>query len=68
MPFIFCNQLKATKEVLSMNIHILSDLHLDHAAYTPEETIADLVILAGDIAEGDAGVLWAKASFNKPTS
>ncbi len=50
-----------------MNIHILSDLHLDHAAYTPEETIADLVILAGDIAEGDAGVLWAKASFNKPT-
>lgn len=48
-----------------MNILVMSDLHLeydeDFYVQAPEET--DAVILAGDIAEGDAGIRWAKETF-----
>lgn len=47
-----------------MNFLVLSDLHLEHAELeltVPPE--ADAVILAGDIAEGTAGIHWAKATF-----
>jgi len=51
-----------------MRLHLLSDLHLDSSPYRPDETYpfiidADAVILAGDIARGVAGVLWAQKAF-----
>ncbi|MBK3779859.1 phosphoesterase [Paraburkholderia aspalathi] len=50
-----------------MKLHILSDLHLEHAPFTPPDTDADVVVLAGDIAVGDQGVRWAQSAFaDKP--
>jgi len=49
-----------------MKIQVLSDIHLDHAQYVPPVTDADIVVLAGDIAEGDLGVLWAREVFDVP--
>jgi len=49
-----------------MKIHILSDLHLESAPFTPPATNADVVILAGDIAVGVEGVLWAREAFDVP--
>jgi predicted phosphodiesterase len=46
-----------------MKLHILSDLHLEHAAFTAPQTDADVVILAGDIAVGTHGVTWAQNEF-----
>lgn len=42
-----------------MRLHVLSDLHLERAPFTPPEIDADIVVLAGDIAPGTAGVDWA---------
>ena len=45
---------------------IYSDLHLEFADFQPRKKVideADLVILAGDIAPGTAGVLWAQKVF-----
>lgn len=50
-----------------MKLRILSDLHLEHD--TPASVPAcdaDLVILAGDIANGRAGVDWAARTFAGP--
>lgn len=50
-----------------MKIRILSDLHLEH--HTPEEIppcAADLVVLAGDIANGRDGIDWAARAFDVP--
>lgn len=50
-----------------MRIRILSDLHLEHD--TPAAIPAcpaDLVVLAGDIANGRAGVDWAARTFSGP--
>lgn len=47
-----------------MNFLLLSDLHLEYQALeinAPAET--DAVILAGDIAEGAAGIFWARETF-----
>ncbi len=47
-----------------MNFLFLSDLHLEYQALeinAPAETEA--VILAGDIAEGAAGIFWARETF-----
>ncbi|NWF38280.1 phosphoesterase [Mariprofundus sp. NF] len=49
-----------------MKLHILSDLHLEHAPFTPPNTDADVVILAGDIDVGSRGVFWASEQFDKP--
>jgi len=49
-----------------MKLHILSDLHLEFAPMLLEKTVADLVILAGDIRPGAKGVKWARANFSVP--
>lgn len=46
-----------------MRLHILSDLHLEFAPFTPPATNADAVILAGDISTGRNGLKWAMATF-----
>ncbi|MBU3617602.1 metallophosphoesterase family protein [Polynucleobacter sp. JS-Fieb-80-E5] len=46
-----------------MKIHILSDLHLEFAAFNPEPTDADVVVLAGDIDVRSSGVGWARDTF-----
>ena len=49
-------------------IHILSDLHLEFGKmprdYAPPE--CDVVVLAGDIATGVQGVMWAAETFSGP--
>jgi len=50
-----------------MKLHILSDLHIEYAEFTPPPTGAGTVILAGDIGVGSAGVLWAGRSFPRQT-
>lgn len=49
-----------------MKLHILSDLHLEHAPFTLPKTDADVVILAGDIDVGSQGVFWASKQFDVP--
>jgi len=46
-----------------MKLHILSDLHVEFAPFTPPATDADVVILAGDIHKHCDGMAWARASF-----
>lgn len=46
-----------------MRIHLLSDLHLEHGAYTPELPRADVVVLAGDIDVGLRGLTWAAEQY-----
>ena len=46
-----------------MRVHILSDLHLEFGDYAPEQTGADVVILAGDIHVGCHGIKWVKEHF-----
>lgn len=46
-----------------MKLHILSDIHLGVEHYLPERIDADVVILAGDIAPREMGVLWALRWF-----
>ena len=41
-----------------MRLHVLSDLHLEHAPFKFPEVEADVVVLAGDIAPGVAGIEW----------
>lgn len=49
-----------------MRIRIYSDIHLERAPFEPPEGDADLVVLAGDIANGAAGIEWAKEAFRVP--
>ena len=49
-----------------MRIRIHSDLHLEFAPFVPPENDADVIVLAGDIANGAAGVEWARETFAKP--
>ena len=46
-----------------MKVHILSDLHLEFAPFVPQETAAEVVILAGDTGTGHSGVRWAQGAF-----
>lgn len=46
-----------------MKIHLLSDIHLEFADFTPSTVVADLVILAGDISTGHRGLKWALDNF-----
>jgi predicted phosphodiesterase len=43
-----------------MRLHVLSDLHLERGSARPLGVDADVVILAGDIGSGTAGVDWAR--------
>jgi 3',5'-cyclic AMP phosphodiesterase CpdA len=49
-----------------LRIRVYSDIHLERAPFSPPESDADLVVLAGDIANGAAGIEWAKATFRAP--
>jgi predicted phosphodiesterase len=49
-----------------MRIQFLSDLHLEVAPYAPSVAAADLVVLAGDIHNGAAGIAWARECFGVP--
>jgi predicted phosphodiesterase len=43
-----------------VRLHVLSDLHLERAPFAERTPDADVVILAGDVARGSAGVEWAR--------
>jgi Icc-related predicted phosphoesterase len=50
-----------------MRLHVLSDLHCEFAAFLPDAAAAacaDVVILAGDIGLGVAGIEWAARAFD----
>lgn len=49
-----------------MKIQVLSDLHTESGAYGMTKTDADVVVLAGDIAEGDDAIIWAGQATGKP--
>lgn len=46
-----------------MKLHVLSDLHTEFADFSPPETDADVVVLAGDIGVGLNGIEWAARRF-----
>ena len=48
-----------------MKLHILSDLHTEFADFSPPETDANIVVLAGDIGIGAGGIEWAGRRFPK---
>src|SRR5262249_21633012 len=53
--------------VFPMKLRVLSDIHLEH--HMPADVPAceaDLVILAGDIANGREGIDWAARTFDVP--
>ena len=49
-----------------MRIQVYSDIHLEHAPFSPPGSNADVVVLAGDIGNGTAGIEWARATFRAP--
>jgi len=49
-----------------LNIHLLSDLHLECALFVPSVNSADVVVLAGDIGVGNKGMIWARDAFDAP--
>ena len=49
-----------------MRIRVYSDIHLEYAPFAPPECGADVVVLAGDIGNGAAGIEWAKEAFDAP--
>lgn len=54
------------QEMPPPRVYILSDLHLEFSEWTPDPAAiaaADLIVLAGDIGIGTAGVRWAAHSF-----
>lgn len=46
-----------------MRLLVYSDLHLEVAPFEPAPVDADVVVLAGDIGNGTAGLEWARHSF-----
>ena len=46
-----------------MRLHLLSDIHLEFASFTPPATEADVTILAGDIDLGLKGIAWARKQW-----
>jgi predicted phosphodiesterase len=49
-----------------LRIRIYSDIHLEFAQFSPSAKDADLIVLAGDIANGATGIEWARETFEKP--
>ena len=45
-----------------MKIRVYSDLHLEFGSFKPNTKNADVLVLAGDIHQGTAGVKWVKQS------
>ena len=43
-----------------MRIHVLSDLHIEIAAYQPQPVECDVVVLAGDIGNHVQGIEWGR--------
>jgi len=54
------------RRLLILNIHLLSDLHLERAGFVPPINTADVVVLAGDIGVGTQGLKWAEDAFDVP--
>jgi len=50
-------------EVITMKLHILSDLHTEFSDFDPPDTNADVVVLAGDIGVGTGGSEWGARHF-----
>lgn len=51
-----------------MKLYVLSDLHLEFAAFVPDPAAAaaaDVIVLAGDIDQGTKGLVWARQTFPK---
>ena len=48
-----------------MRLHVLSDLHLEHSPFTVPEVDADVLVLAGDIAPGTAGIDWMRRQLDR---
>ena len=46
-----------------MKLHVLSDLHTEFTDFSPPESDADVVILAGDIGVGLGGIEWAARRY-----
>ena len=46
-----------------MKIRVLSDLHLEFSNWRPPQGDEDVVVLAGDVHEGRAGIAWARKYF-----
>lgn len=46
-----------------MKLRVLSDLHLEFADWAPPPVSADVIVLAGDIHVGVAGIPWARRHF-----
>src|SRR5438874_5959130 len=46
-----------------MQLHVLSDLHLEFAPVSVPRPKADVVVLAGDIATGEDGIHWIRRTF-----
>lgn len=49
-----------------MKIHLISDLHLEFEAFNYNPPECDVVVLAGDIANGIDGIEWASYTFSCP--
>ncbi|MBM3346437.1 MAG: serine/threonine protein phosphatase [Betaproteobacteria bacterium] len=49
-----------------MRIRVLSDLHLEVSGFLPPPADADVVVLAGDVANGAAAIDWARHAFDVP--
>jgi predicted phosphodiesterase len=49
-----------------VRIRVLSDLHLEAWPFDPPAADADVVVLAGDIHNGVAGIEWAHTRFDTP--
>jgi 3',5'-cyclic AMP phosphodiesterase CpdA len=49
-----------------LRIRIYSDLHLEFAPFVPPANDADVIVLAGDIGNGAAGIEWAREAFGGP--
>jgi predicted phosphodiesterase len=46
-----------------VRLHLLSDLHLEFAPFTPPQIQADVVVLAGDVHTGMNGFKWIREAF-----
>ena len=64
LPADFCGASSDTRgPATPVKIRVLSDLHLEFSGWRPPPCDEDVVVLAGDIAEGRAGIAWARKYF-----